>query len=320
MGKRTLHFDNPGQLLQLYGGNEDNLRSIESKYGAQIVSRDGWLQVAGEDGVVEQVEAVFNLLQDARNQGLKLRKADFDSIVDGIRDGRESELRSLFDEACVIKTRLSTIVPKTIGQKCYMRSIFDNDIVFGIGPAGTGKTYLAMAAAVSKLLDGSVKRLILSRPAVEAGETLGFLPGDLQEKILPYLRPLYDAIYDMIDREDVAKLIEKGVIEIAPLAYMRGRTLSDSFIILDEAQNTTPEQMMMFLTRLGNESKMVITGDITQIDIPPHKTSGLLEIRKVIKSLKGIDFHEFSSQDVVRHHLVQKIVDAYQVHREREQD
>ncbi|MEC7905890.1 MAG: PhoH family protein [Verrucomicrobiota bacterium] len=320
MGKRTLHFDNPRQLSQLYGGKEDNLRSIESKYGAQIVSRDGWLRVEGDDGVVEQVEAVFNLLQDARNQGLKLRKADFDSIVDGIRDGRESELRSLFVEACVIKTRLSTIVPKTIGQKRYMRSIFDNDIVFGIGPAGTGKTYLAMAAAVSKLLDGSVKRLILSRPAVEAGETLGFLPGDLQEKILPYLRPLYDAIYDMIDREDVTKLIEKGVIEIAPLAYMRGRTLSDSFIILDEAQNTTPEQMMMFLTRLGNESKMVITGDITQIDIPPHKTSGLLEIRKVIKSLKGIDFHEFGSQDVVRHHLVQKIVDAYQSHREREQD
>ena len=320
MGKRTLHFDNPRQLSQLYGGNEDNLRSIESKYGAQIVSRDGWLQVEGEDEVVEQVEAVFSLLQDARGQGLKLRRADFDNIVDGVREGRESELRSLFEEACVIKTRLSTIVPKTIGQKRYMRSIFENDIVFGIGPAGTGKTYLAMAAAVSKLLDGSVKRLILSRPAVEAGETLGFLPGDLQEKILPYLRPLYDAIYDMIDREDVAKLIEKGVIEIAPLAYMRGRTLSDSFIILDEAQNTTPEQMMMFLTRLGNESKMVITGDITQIDIPPHKTSGLLEIRKIIKSLKGIDFHEFGSQDVVRHHLVQKIVDAYQAHRERKQD
>ena len=189
------------------------------------------------------------------------------------------------------------------------------DIVFGIGPAGTGKTYLAMAAAVAKLLDGSIKRLILSRPAVEAGETLGFLPGDLQEKILPYLRPLYDALYDMIDRDDVAKLIEKGVIEIAPLAYMRGRTLSDSFIILDEAQNTTPEQMMMFLTRLGNESKMVITGDITQIDIPRSKTSGLLEIRKVLKSLKGISFHEFRAADVVRHHLVQKIVEAYDAYR-----
>jgi len=288
---------------------------IESHLSVRIITRDGWLQVDGEEEAIEKVEAIMILLQDARSQGLKIRNPDFKNVLEGVVAGREEELRALFDKSCVIQTRRSTIVPKTLGQKKYLQSIFENDIVFGIGPAGTGKTYLAMAAAVAKLLDGSIKRLILSRPAVEAGETLGFLPGDLQEKILPYLRPLYDALYEMIDRDDVAKLIEKGVIEIAPLAYMRGRTLSDSFIILDEAQNTTPEQMMMFLTRLGNESKMVITGDITQIDIPRSKTSGLLEIRKILKSLKGISFHDFGASDVVRHHLVQKIVEAYDAYR-----
>ncbi len=315
MGTRKLHFENPKQLTQLYCSREENLRMIESHLSVRIVTRDGWLQVDGEEEAIEKVEAIMVLLQDARSQGLKIRNPDFKNVLEGVVAGREEELRALFDESCVIQTRRSTIVPKTLGQKKYLQSIFENDIVFGIGPAGTGKTYLAMAAAVAKLLDGSIKRLILSRPAVEAGETLGFLPGDLQEKILPYLRPLYDALYDMIDRDDVAKLIEKGVIEIAPLAYMRGRTLSDSFIILDEAQNTTPEQMMMFLTRLGNESKMVITGDITQIDIPRSKTSGLLEIRKILKSLKGISFHEFGASDVVRHHLVQKIVEAYDAYR-----
>lgn len=315
MGTRKLHFENPRQLSQCYCSKEENLRAIERELDVSLVTRDGWLQIEGEERAIDQVESLFDILQIARAQGLKIRNTDFRNFVNGIAAGRENELRSLLEESCVVKTRRSTIVPKTISQKKYLQSIFDNEIVFGIGPAGTGKTYLAMAAAVSKLLDGSIKRLILSRPAVETGETLGFLPGDLHEKILPYLRPLYDALYDMIDREDVAKLIEKGVIEIAPLAYMRGRTLSDSFIILDEAQNTTPEQMMMFLTRLGNESKMVITGDITQIDIPRHKTSGLLEIRKVLKSLKGINFHLFESSDVVRHHLVQKIVEAYDAYR-----
>jgi len=315
MVTRKLHFENPKQLTQLYCSREENLRMIESHLSVRIITRDGWLQVDGEEEAIEKVEAIMILLQDARSQGLKIRNPDFKNVLEGVVAGREEELRALFDKSCVIQTRRSTIVPKTLGQKKYLQSIFENDIVFGIGPAGTGKTYLAMAAAVAKLLDGSIKRLILSRPAVEAGETLGFLPGDLQEKILPYLRPLYDALYDMIDRDDVAKLIEKGVIEIAPLAYMRGRTLSDSFIILDEAQNTTPEQMMMFLTRLGNESKMVITGDITQIDIPRSKTSALLEIRKILKSLKGISFHDFGASDVVRHHLVQKIVEAYDAYR-----
>ncbi len=314
---KKLHFPNPRHLSQLYCGSESNLRKIENTFGVELATRDEWLQIEGPTEAIAQVERVFELLNHGREQGLNIRAQDFSNVVNGISEGREKELVDLFDQATIIKTRRKSIVPKTTGQKQYLRQIFDNDIVFGIGPAGTGKTYLAMAAAVSKLLDGSVKRIILSRPAVEAGETLGFLPGDLQEKILPYLRPLYDALYDMLDREDVEKLIEKGVIEIAPLAYMRGRTLNDAFIILDEAQNTTPEQMMMFLTRLGNESKMVITGDITQIDIPRHKASGLLEVQKILKKIKGVDFHFFKGSDVVRHHLVQQIIEAYDVYRDK---
>ena len=315
MATSKLHFQNPRQLSQLYCSKEENLSLVEELFGVKVVTRDGWLQVDGEERAIERVTIVFELLQLAREQGLNIKRPDFVNMVTGVSENKEEELRSLLDHKTIIKTRRGSIVPKTISQKKYLQAIFDNDIVFGIGPAGTGKTYLAMAAAVSELLAGNIKRLILSRPAVEAGETLGFLPGDLHEKILPYLRPLYDALYDMIDRSDVDKLIEKGVIEIAPLAYMRGRTLSDSFIILDEAQNTSPEQMMMFLTRLGNESKMVITGDITQIDIPRSKTSGLLEIQKVLKSLEGINFHTFEAKDVVRHHLVQKIVEAYDEYR-----
>ena len=315
MATSKLHFQNPRQLSQLYCSKEENLRLVEDLFAVTIVTRDGWLQVDGKETAIERVKIAFDLLQLAREQGLNIKRPDFENIVTGVSKNQEKELLSLFDHKTIIKTRRGSIVPKTINQKKYLQAIFDNDIVFGIGPAGTGKTYLAMAAAVSELLEGNIKRLILSRPAVEAGETLGFLPGDLHEKILPYLRPLYDALYDMMDRSDVDKLIEKGVIEIAPLAYMRGRTLSDAFIILDEAQNTTPEQMMMFLTRLGNESKMVITGDITQIDIPRSKTSGLLEIRNVLKSLDGINFHTFEAKDVVRHHLVQKIVEAYDRYR-----
>ena len=315
MATSKLHFQNPRQLSQLYCSKEENLRLVEELFAVTIVTRDGWLQVDGEETAIERVKIAFDLLQLAREQGLNIKRPDFENIVTGVSKNQEKELLSLFDHKTIIKTRRGSIVPKTINQKKYLQAIFDNDIVFGIGPAGTGKTYLAMAAAVSELLEGNIKRLILSRPAVEAGETLGFLPGDLHEKILPYLRPLYDALYDMMDRSDVDKLIEKGVIEIAPIAYMRGRTLSDAFIILDEAQNTTPEQMMMFLTRLGNESKMVITGDITQIDIPRSKTSGLLEIRNVLKSLDGINFHTFEAKDVVRHHLVQKIVEAYDRYR-----
>lgn len=318
MVSQKLHFENARLLRQLYGNNEENLRYLESKCGLSVVTRDTWLQIDGPEDAVELAVCIFDLLRDGREQGLVIKDADFRNVVDGIIEGREDELRSLFERGTVIKTRRKSIVPKSIGQKRYLNAILRNDIVFGIGPAGTGKTYLAMAAAVSELMAGTVQRIILSRPAVEAGETLGFLPGDLEEKILPYLRPLYDALYDMMDREDVAKLIEKGIIEIAPLAYMRGRTLSHSFVILDEAQNTTPEQMMMFLTRLGNDSKMVITGDLTQIDIPRSKTSGLMQVRNILNQLEGIEFHVFDGRDVVRHHLVQKIIEAYDQYRENE--
>ncbi len=318
MASRKLYFDNPRQLSLLYCDKEENLQYVEECFNVTLVTRDGWIQIDGDEADINKGALVFELLKEAREQGLAIKNSDFKGVVDGVARGLEEELRSLYDEATVIKTRRKSIVPKTIGQKQYLQSIQNNDIVFGIGPAGTGKTYLAVAAAVSHLIEGRIKRLILSRPAVEAGETLGFLPGDLQEKILPYLRPLYDALYDMLDREDVAKLIDKGVIEIAPLAYMRGRTLSESFVILDEAQNTTSEQMMMFLTRLGNDSKMVITGDLTQIDIPRSRQSGLLEVKEILKSLKGINFHYFQSTDVVRHHLVQRIIEAYDAFRSSE--
>jgi phosphate starvation-inducible PhoH-like protein len=211
----------------------------------------------------------------------------------------------------VITTQRKTIVPKTLGQKLYLQSMMRNPVVFGIGPAGTGKTYLAVAHAISLLLKNQIQRIVLTRPAVEAGETLGFLPGDLREKILPYLRPLYDAMQDMLDAKDISVLTEKGVIEIAPLAYMRGRTLNNAFVILDEAQNTTPEQMMMFLTRLGEESRMVVTGDLTQIDLPRSKQSGLVEVGRILRGIEGIDLHTFSGADVVRHPLVLKIIEAY---------
>jgi len=317
VANRTLHFNNPRQIEQLYCSKQANLDQIERQFGVTVITRDNWVTIEGEsEENVAKAELVFQLLSEGRQQGLNIRQRDFASVLEKVVSGQETDVRALFQSTTVIKTRRKSIIPKTLGQKEYLQKIFEKDVVFGIGPAGTGKTYLAMAAAVSKLLDGSVQRIILSRPAVEAGETLGFLPGDLTEKILPYLRPLYDAIYEMIDRADVEKLIEKGAIEIAPLAYMRGRTLNDAFVILDEAQNTTSEQMMMFLTRLGDGSKMVITGDITQIDIPRHKKSGLMEIQKVLKPLDDIGFHFFESSDVVRHHLVQRIIEAYDKFRE----
>ncbi len=317
MASRRIHFQSPRQLSELYGGKEDNLALLESAFASTVLARDNWLQIDAEsEEAVDAVAEVFQLLQQGREQGLTIKDADFKKMVDGVADGRRDELRSLYDQGSVIKTRRKSIVPKTLGQKRYLRSIFENDIVFGIGPAGTGKTYLAMAAAVSMLIEGKIDRIVLSRPAVEAGETLGFLPGDLREKILPYLRPLYDALNDMLSPSDVEKLMEKNLIEIAPLAYMRGRTLSNAFVILDEAQNTTSEQMMMFLTRLGEGSKMVITGDLTQIDIPKSRTSGLLEVKNILKNLKDIHFHFFEAADVVRHQLVQKIIEAYDRYRD----
>ncbi|HWA08726.1 MAG TPA: PhoH family protein [Opitutaceae bacterium] len=309
---KTLYFPNPRQLHQLYGGRDENLGLVEQSLGVRLVSRDDWLKIDGPADAIARTETLFGHLNEARGQGVVIRTPDFTRIVETFARGDGEELRALFGEPLVITTNRRSIVPKTLGQKLYLQSIRKNPIVFGIGPAGTGKTYLAMAAAISALLKNEVQRVILTRPAVEAGEALGFLPGDLREKILPYLRPLYDAMHDMLDAEDVTRLTEKGVIEIAPLAYMRGRTLSNAFIVLDEAQNTTPEQMMMFLTRLGEESRMVVTGDVTQIDLPRSKSSGLLEVGRILGSVPGIDFHYFSGADVVRHPLVLKIIEAYE--------
>ncbi|MBL4576416.1 MAG: PhoH family protein [Opitutaceae bacterium] len=309
---KTLSFQNARFLSQLYCGNEENLTRVEKTLKVTLVSRDDWLSIEGAAQNIEKVETLFDLLIEGRNQGLHIKNADFRHLLEGVAKGEAEQFRSLFEPSVVIRTNNRTIVPKTIGQKGYLQAIQENDVVFGIGPAGTGKTYLAMASAVSALIKGDVEKIILTRPAVEAGEALGFLPGDLEEKILPYLRPLYDAMDDMFKGGDVTRLIEKGIIEIAPLAYMRGRTLSNAFIILDEAQNTTPQQMMMFLTRLGDQSKMVITGDITQIDLPRSTKSGLLQSKRVLDNVKGIQFFKFGASDVVRHPLVQRIINAYQ--------
>jgi phosphate starvation-inducible PhoH-like protein len=320
---RTLHFSSPRHLSSLYAGREENLAHAERTLGVKLITREDWLKIepptgtsaAAAEPAIACAESLFTFLNEARSQGMTIRTPDFHRITDGFARGEGDQMRSLVTAPLVIATNRKTIVPKTLGQKLYLQSMLAHPIVFGIGPAGTGKTYLAMAAAVSALLKNEVERIILTRPAVEAGETLGFLPGDLREKILPYLRPLYDALNDMLDAEDISRLTEKGVIEIAPLAYMRGRTLSHAFVVLDEAQNTTPEQMMMFLTRLGEDSRMVITGDITQIDLPRSKASGLLEVRHILSAIPGIDFHTFSGSDVVRHPLVGKIIDAYENYR-----
>ncbi|MGH8017346.1 MAG: PhoH family protein [Opitutaceae bacterium] len=314
MASKILSFQNPRLISQLYCGNVQNLAAVERTLGVKVVARDDWLSFEGPEDAVAKAESLFNILSEGRSQGLQIKNADFVHMLEGVARGEAENLHSLFTSAVVVQTGRRTIVPKTLGQKRYLQAIAANDVVLGIGPAGTGKTYLAMAAAVSALLKNQVQKLILTRPAVEAGEALGFLPGDLREKLDPYLRPLYDAMYDMIDREDAAKLTEKGVIEIAPLAYMRGRTLSNAFVILDEAQNTTIAQMMMFLTRLGDGSKMVVTGDVTQVDLPRSKTSGLIQARHILADVRGIEIFNFGPGDVVRHPLVLRILEAYAKH------
>lgn len=312
MPSKTLYYPNPRHLASLYGSREENLAELEKALNVKLVTRDEWLKIEGSGDSIAKVESLFAYLNDSRSKGVLIKTPDFLRIVNTIVTGRAEELTALFGDPLVIATNRKSIAPKTLGQKLYLKSIQANPVVFGIGPAGTGKTYLAMAMAIEALLKNKVQRIVLTRPAVEAGEALGFLPGDLREKILPYLRPLYDAMHDMLDADDVSRLMEKGVIEIAPLAYMRGRTLSNAFIILDEAQNTTSEQMMMFLTRLGEESRMVITGDVTQVDLPRSKQSGLLEVSRILSRVPGIDFHYFSGSDVVRHPLVLRIIEAYE--------
>lgn len=311
MPSETIHFASPRQLSQLYADDIHNLEQAERSLSVQITSRDDWLTVAGAASNIAQTKAVFELLEAARKQGISLRNSDFHYTLRAVLADKADELRAIYSDPQVIKLKRKSIIAKTLNQKRYLASIAQHSITFGIGPAGTGKTFLAMAKALQALMAGSVERIILTRPAVEAGEALGFLPGELQQKILPYLTPLYDAMYEMIGQEHTLQLVERGIVEIAPLAYMRGRTLSNAFVVLDEAQNTTHEQMMMFLTRLGDGSRMVVTGDITQIDLPKAKASGLTAAARILKDVTGVELFHFDGQDVVRHPLVQSIIDAY---------
>lgn len=306
-----IHLQNASEGLSLFGPQDSLLKIIENEIPAKIDSREAVINITGEPKHVESLQQLFEVLLELVRNGYILTERDVLYAADLAKDLRADQLLDLFKGEITTTFRGKPIRVKTIGQKHYVTTIKKRDIVFGIGPAGTGKTYLAVVLAVAALKEGTVKRIILTRPAVEAGESLGFLPGDLQEKVDPYLRPLYDALYDVMGPDQVAKALERGLIEIAPLAYMRGRTLDDSFIILDEAQNTTPEQMKMFLTRLGFGSKMVITGDVTQIDLPRGKKSGLVEARTVLSEIEDIGFVYFAEQDVVRHSLVQKIIVAY---------
>jgi phosphate starvation-inducible PhoH-like protein len=295
----------------LFGNHDENLRMIEDEFDVKISARGNEIFVQGKADNVRPVEKLLGQMQQLIADGYPLRKSDVSTGVRVMRDKPEANLVDFFTDDAVQASVRRVVTPRNVAQKMYLQSMQDNDIVFGIGPAGTGKTFLAVAAAAAALADKSIKRIVLCRPAVEAGERLGFLPGDIAEKINPYLRPLYDSLYDIIGIEKVEKLIERNVIEIAPLAFMRGRTLNDAFIILDEAQNTTPEQMKMFLTRLGFGSKTVVTGDVTQVDLPEGRKSGLREVRRILDDIPGIRFFDFSDRDVVRHPVVQRIVVAY---------
>ncbi|XOV69921.1 MAG: PhoH family protein [Verrucomicrobiota bacterium] len=316
MASETLHFESAHQVQQLFANESRNLEKLESELGVKAVTRDGWIKLEGDEDRVKSAKELFEILQGAMQSGTAIRAREFDQALEVVKNHGSGALKGLYSERIQTSNRKPPIHPKTAGQKQYIEAMRKHDVTFGMGPAGTGKTYLAMAMAVTALKAGTVSRIILTRPAVEAGEALGFLPGDLYEKLDPYLRPLQDALHDMIPAEEIEKYRDRGVIEIAPLAYMRGRTLNYAFIILDEAQNATTEQMFMFLTRLGMSSKAVITGDPTQIDLPKHKPSGLLEARKALKDIPEIAMVEFQKRDVIRHRLVQKIVAAYETHRQ----
>nr|WP_188882571.1 PhoH family protein [Alicyclobacillus cellulosilyticus] len=298
--------------MSVLGPNDALLSLLDAHYRAKVTVRGNEVSFAGPADEVEQMYAIVRVCAQLVQLGVHLSERDYRYAIDLARSGDLGELVSLYTSEVATTYKGKAVRVKTLGQRRYVEAIRRYDIVFGIGPAGTGKTYLAVAMAVMALRRGEVKRIVLTRPAVEAGEKLGFLPGDLQEKVDPYLRPLYDALYDVYGAEQVQRALERGNIEIAPLAYMRGRTLDDSFVILDEAQNTTPEQMKMFLTRLGLGSKMVITGDVTQIDLPAGRLSGLVEATRVLRGVEEIAFHFFTGHDVVRHHLVQKIIAAYE--------
>ena len=309
---RGITFDNNELVKALYGERNGNLRLVEKRLGITINIRGNDLLLHGPQPDVDTAENLLNQLYGLLRDGYPIYDRDVEYSLRILAGNHKAELKSIFLDRVYIPSKKRTITPKSINQKIYIDSIRKYDIVFGVGPAGTGKTYLAMAMAVSALMKKEITRVVLARPAVEAGEKLGFLPGDLYEKVNPYLRPLYDALHDMMDFESASRFIQTGIIEVAPLAFMRGRTLNDSFVILDEAQNATTEQMKMFLTRLGFSSKTVITGDITQIDLPEGKASGLIQATDIFSHISGIKFVYFGKEDVVRHPLVQEIIDAYE--------
>lgn len=311
MSQKTLNDISSEIITKLFGNFDEKIKIVEYKLKVKILNRSYGLIISGNDDDVEKAIKVLFKMQDVIKLNDDIDTQQINYIVDLVCDGNENSL-SLCDDVILISSKGIPIKPKTVGQYNYTKLIKNNSVVFGVGPAGTGKTYLAVAMAVKAFKKGFVDKIILTRPAVEAGEKLGFLPGDLQDKVDPYLRPLYDALFDFFGLSSYTKYIENNVIEIAPLAYMRGRTLSDAFVILDEAQNTTKEQMKMFLTRLGTNSNAVITGDITQVDLPYNKTSGLVTAVDILKDIDGIAIHYFNEKDVVRHRLVKEIIKAYE--------
>lgn len=312
---QILHFENARIVQQMLNNDSKNLKAVEEELGVKATARDGWIKLEGPVESVENAKQFLEIMEGTLKSGGQIRSREFFQALYVAKHDGINALKSLFCERIQVSPKKASITPKTVGQRRYIEAIKKYDLTFGIGPAGTGKTYLAMAMAVASLRMEKVSRIILTRPAVEAGEALGFLPGDLFEKLAPYLRPLYDALHDMLPPEEIQRHMERGVIEVAPLAYMRGRTLNNAFIILDEAQNSTVEQMFMFLTRLGFNSKAVVTGDVTQIDLPSHKRSGLLEAREALNGVEGIAIVELTKRDVVRHPLVQRIIEAYEIHR-----
>lgn len=310
--EQIITFDAMEQAVSLFGSFDENIKLIENEFAVSIISRGSDLKIVGDAENVSFAVRAVNALLTLINKGETLSDQNVRYAIGLVKEGNDDKLAKMATDTVCITAKGKPIKAKTIGQKKYCEAINKNTITFGVGPAGTGKTYLAVALAVTAFRTKQVDKIILTRPAVEAGEKLGFLPGDLQSKVDPYLRPLYDALYDMLGAENFQKYQERGSIEVAPLAYMRGRTLDDSFIILDEAQNTTPEQMKMFLTRLGFNSKMVVTGDITQIDLPAGKKSGLTKVMRILKNVDDIEICKFTQKDVVRHRLVQEIIKAYE--------
>ena len=309
--EQRIEIERLEQAVNIFGSFDENIRLIEAEFGVTVANRDGELRVNGEAEAAMLAVKAINALLTLSSRGENIGEQTVRYVIGLARSGQEARVGELTQDVICITAKGRPVKAKTIGQKRYVDSVLKNTVTIGVGPAGTGKTYLAVAAAVAAFRDKKINRIILTRPAVEAGERLGFLPGDLQSKVDPYLRPLYDALFDMLGAETYQKYLERGNIEVAPLAYMRGRTLDDSFIILDEAQNTSREQMKMFLTRMGFNSKVVITGDVTQIDLPADKTSGLKEAIRVLKNVEGIGICELTDQDVVRHVMVQRIIKAY---------